>query len=184
MEKIENWGKSQGYICYLNEKTGLKHAYIVIGLALLSTLLLFNAVLNGFVLFIFAVLAPAYRTFKAIESPDKEDDTKMLYYWCVLGFLVLLDKFFGFVLALLWFPGLIRLGILLALTMGDYKLSKKVYEAVIEPVLRKYDVHIERATAVVRKTVEESGKEAADRARAYASEKIAQEVTKRSTGAS
>lgn len=44
----------------------------------------------------------AYASFKAIESPGKEDDKQWLTYWTVIGF-VQMGEYFSDIL-LYWFP--------------------------------------------------------------------------------
>ena len=160
MEYLDNIGKSQGFVGLIATKTGLRHAYVVIILGALTAFLLLHALLNGFILFMVAIIGPAYVTFKAIESPNKEDDTKMLYYWCVLGFFMIADRFFGFALDYLPFPGVFRFTFLVCLIVKDYALSKAIYDITIAPVLNKYKVYVDEATKVATDSVKEAAKEA------------------------
>eukprot|EP00831_Metopus_contortus_P053877 TRINITY_DN4527_c0_g1_i4.p1 TRINITY_DN4527_c0_g1~~TRINITY_DN4527_c0_g1_i4.p1 ORF type:complete len:230 (-),score=30.80 TRINITY_DN4527_c0_g1_i4:133-822(-) len=177
MESLDNWGKTQGYIGYLHVKTGLRHAYLVIILGVISFLLLLNAILKGFVLVAVGIIVPAYQTFKAIESPGTEDDTKLLYYWCVLGCLMILDRFLGFLLDYMWLPGVIRCAILLSLILMDYKLSKIVYDNTIGPLLRRYHIYIDRATASVNTAAKEGINDAKQMGTDIAAQKAAEAVT-------
>lgn len=44
----------------------------------------------------------AYASFKAIESPSKEDDKQWLTYWTVIGFVQMIEYFSD--ILLYWFP--------------------------------------------------------------------------------
>ena len=177
MEYLDNIGKSQGYVGFLATKTGLRHAYVVIILGALTAFLLLHALLNGFILFMVAIVGPAYITFKAIESPNKDDDTKMLYYWCVLGFFMIADRFLGFILDYLPFPGVLRFTFLVCLIVKDFAISKAIYEFTIAPVLKKYKIYIDEATKVATDSVKEAAKEASK-----AKEKLIGEAVKASMG--
>ncbi|KAL0482763.1 receptor expression-enhancing protein [Acrasis kona] len=59
------------------------------------------------------VLFPAYRTFKALESPNEEDDTRELKYWTVYAFIVATEIYFEWFLCYLPFYYEIKLALLL-----------------------------------------------------------------------
>jgi receptor expression-enhancing protein 5/6 len=180
MEYLDNLGKSQGYIGLLAEKSGLRHAYVVIIIALLSAFLLLNALLNGLILFLVAIIGPAYVTYKAIESPNKEDDTKMLYYWTVLGFFMIADRFFGFLLDFLPFSGVFRFIFLVCLIIKDFALSKTIYQMTIAPILNKYKVYVDEATKAAKDSVKSAATEAAKEA-SKVKDKLIEEGIKKAT---
>jgi hypothetical protein len=43
-------------------------------------------------------LFPAYYSFKAIESPNKEDDKQWLVYWVVYSFFTIIESFVSIIL--------------------------------------------------------------------------------------
>jgi receptor expression-enhancing protein 5/6 len=47
-------------------------------------------------------LYPAYHSIKALESPNKDDDTKWLTYWVVFALLSIIEYFSN--ILLYWFP--------------------------------------------------------------------------------
>lgn len=47
-------------------------------------------------------LYPAYRSIKALESPNKDDDTKWLTYWVVFALFSIIEYFSD--ILLYWFP--------------------------------------------------------------------------------
>lgn len=77
------------YATVIQEKTGLPR-YIMAGLAGVLTFIIvilsFNVrFLGSFVTNFIGFGYPAYKSIKAIESANKDDDTEMLIYWTVYG---------------------------------------------------------------------------------------------------
>lgn len=73
-------------------KTGQKRETLAYGF-LASTVLfiLLGGHLSQFTCNLIGFAAPAYASVKAIRSETKDDDTKWLMYWCVFGWLSVLD---------------------------------------------------------------------------------------------
>lgn len=85
--------KAQFLFNFIQSKTGIKRAYIFLGLALFFALYMifgyFAQLLCNFVGF----AIPAYASMRAIESTKKDDDTKWLTYWVVFACFSVVDFF-------------------------------------------------------------------------------------------
>eukprot|EP00826_Nyctotherus_ovalis_P021443 TRINITY_DN1691_c0_g1_i9.p1 TRINITY_DN1691_c0_g1~~TRINITY_DN1691_c0_g1_i9.p1 ORF type:complete len:138 (+),score=49.27 TRINITY_DN1691_c0_g1_i9:77-490(+) len=81
-------------------------------------------------------------SFRIIESPSTDDDTMMLRYWCVIGFVLFMNRYLGFLIEGLKIAGLIKLGIVYSLVMKKYKLSQRFYLYTIGPFLRLFDKYV------------------------------------------
>lgn len=65
----------------------------------------------------------AYASFKAIESPGKEDDKQWLTYWTVIGFVQMIEYFSD--ILLYWFPFyyLFKTLLVLYLALPQFRVS-------------------------------------------------------------
>lgn len=175
---VDDFGKKQDIICFLHAKTGLAHPVLVIIIFLTTIGLLLHALLNGVILLIVGILMPAYESFKAIESVDPNDDTKYLYYWVNIGFLLVIDRYFGWILNMMSYAGVFRFIVLVTFIANDYYVSKMVYDTTIRPFFEKYHKKIEEATQNVTKNAMEATQEATRLGKQFATEKISEEINK------
>lgn len=101
-EFLDEPGKIGTYMSLIEKSTGIKRIYIGKGLLVIALLYMifgyFAALICNFVGFIY----PAYVSLKALESPNKEDDTRWLTYWVVYAFFSVIEFFSDFIFS--WFP--------------------------------------------------------------------------------
>lgn len=95
----------------LSKKTHVEPGYFLGGGLILSALIILftmgGTILSG----VITVVYPGYKSIKALESKDTEDDDKVwLTYWCVFGIFTLIDEFGFILLSFIPFYFYIRLG--------------------------------------------------------------------------
>ena len=120
------------------ESTGLEKFYLVSIGAVLATGLLFA--IGGSILIVNLVgfLYPAYMSFKALNTPEPEDDTQWLTYWVVFSFLNLTEQITSFFVN--WIPlyFLFKVGFLLWCYLPTTLGANVIYKSFLKPQLEKH----------------------------------------------
>ena len=68
-----------------------------------------------YIVTLLGVAYPAFMSFRALESPEKEDDKLWLTYWVCFGSFNIIDQFAGIILAFIPFYYFLKLGFLVYL---------------------------------------------------------------------
>jgi len=149
------------------KKTGVNRTYIFCGVITVITLLLLfgGQTFAGFLSHLITFLYPAIASLKALETRQKDDDTKWLTYWVVFGFLGLFEFFGETLLSVLPFYYLVKTAFQLWLCLpGDSNGSMIVYHRVLRPfavrvlkidsgsVKGKINSHLDQAGSFLRET--------------------------------
>jgi len=121
---------------FINEKTqqDIKPRYFILGTGAFIVILLYLEIGAGFICNLVGFVYPSYASFRAIESPQKDDDVQWLTYWVVYGVFNLLEFFADFVQHWIPFYYFLKLGFLIFLMLPQTDGSKVVYESVIKPM--------------------------------------------------
>jgi receptor expression-enhancing protein 5/6 len=124
----------------------IPRALIVLAGVSVVSLVLFMTMSSNFFTTILGVAYPSYQSFRAIESKDKEDDTKWLTYWVVFGVLTIVEFFTDFILVWLPFYYWIKTGLLIGCMIPhEHNLSVMIYHQFIKPHFKKLEVAAEAA---------------------------------------
>ncbi|KAI8376918.1 TB2/DP1, HVA22 family-domain-containing protein [Blakeslea trispora] len=147
---------------YANEfeqKTGVPKSYVALGAAGVVFLMIFFNFAGQLLTNTISWLYPAYASFKAIETPDKEDDKQWLTYWTVIGF-VQTAEYFSDIL-LYWFPFyyLFKTLFVLYLALPQFKGAQTLYNRFLRPYLLEsqgnIDIHTNKFKAKVNEFTSE-----------------------------
>lgn len=132
------------WVATLSEKTGLSRFYVVVGLSVLVSLVVFFGVGAGFFCNVVGFVYPAYASFKAIESPDGADDTQWLTYWVVYAFFVILETFADLIMSWLPFYYALKFAFLLYCMHPRFNGAVVVYNDFIKPFLATHEKTVDR----------------------------------------
>uniref|UniRef100_A0A4W2I9G0 Receptor expression-enhancing protein n=1 Tax=Bos indicus x Bos taurus TaxID=30522 RepID=A0A4W2I9G0_BOBOX len=102
---------------------------------------------------------PAYVSIKAIESPNKEDDTQWLTYWVVYGVFSIVEFFSDLFLS--WFPFyyMLKCGFLLwCMAPSPANGADLLYKRIIRPFFLKHESQVDN----VVNDLKDKAKETAD----------------------
>ncbi|XP_030049347.1 receptor expression-enhancing protein 5 [Microcaecilia unicolor] len=102
---------------------------------------------------------PAYISIKAIESPNKDDDTQWLTYWVVYGIFSIIEFFSDIFLS--WFPFyyMLKCGFLAwCMSPSPANGAEIIYRRIIRPFFLKHQAQMDR----VVKDLKDKASETAD----------------------
>ena len=142
-EKWRNW------MNLIQEKTGIKGIYVVIGLIISVVLVYFN-IFDSVITNLVGTLYPAFWTIKSIEKDDLPSQKHWLIYWAVFGFFVLIDMFSPIIAKFIPFYLVLKILFLIWMFMPGTNGHRIFYEFVVKRIFRKYEEDIDDAIGVLQ----------------------------------
>ncbi|KAG0290071.1 ER membrane protein DP1/Yop1 [Linnemannia gamsii] len=139
--------------------TGVPKTYLALGGGAFFIVMIFFNFAGKLLSNILGWVYPSYRSFKALESPDHDDDKQWLTYWAVYGFVSILESFTD--ILLYWFPFyfFLKTVLLLWLMLPTFNGATIVYTRILRPFLAQHrneiDSHINRVKAKVSSVTSE-----------------------------
>lgn len=95
---------------------------------------------------------PAYKSFQAIESKIKGDDTQWLVYWVIFAIFSIMEVFVDLVLYWIPFYYAFKLAFLLWAMLPQTKGAKFLYDSFLKDFLKKNESRIDAALADAKKS--------------------------------
>ncbi len=96
-------------------------------------------------------LNPACKSFQAIETRNKGDDTQWLVYWVIFAFFSIVEFFVDILLYWIPFYYAFKLAFLLWAMLPQTKGAKFLYDAFLKDFLKKNESRIDAAMADAKK---------------------------------
>lgn len=123
----------------------------MLGGGLLLTLIIFFGVGAGSLCNVVGFAYPAFKSFEAIETKVKGDDTQWLVYWVIFAFFSIIEVFVDFLLYWIPFYYAFKLAFLLWAFLPQTRGAKFLYDSFLKDLLKKNESRIDAAMADAKK---------------------------------
>ena len=148
---FDQYGEN-GIIQQISEKSNMKPRHVLFSLLVLATLILTMPTTRSLLAVFTTFIVPAYKSYKALDTPDVNDDKKWLTYWIVYGFTQAVDTFLKSALGFAPIVSILSLLVLNYLHMSKEKGTELLYAKGIAPIFEKVEVFM----APIVKTIEDA----------------------------
>jgi len=123
----------------LHKKTGVKRAYLVMGIALFAVSFILFGFGAGPLCNLVGFAYPLYASFKAINSENTDDDSQWLTYWVVFALFTVVESFTDLFLYWIPFYHLMKMAFLVWCYLPHTMGALGIYKRIIEPFLIKHE---------------------------------------------
>ena len=136
---LEKWQKQMNLI---QEKTGIKGIFVILGLVLCVVFVYFN-ILDTIITNLVGTLYPAFWTIKSLEQNLVEEQKKWLTYWVVFGSFIIIDMSSVVIVKFIPFYFFLKILFLIWLFMPGSNGCTIIYYLVVKKIFRYYEDKIE-----------------------------------------
>lgn len=134
------------------EVTKVPKEYLVAGGAAATFLLIFFSIGAGSICSLVGFAYPAYKSFEAIEGPNKTDVTQWLIYWVVYAFFSIIEVFVDTLLYWIPFYYTFKMAFLVWAMLPQTKGAKYLYDSFLKDFLKKNESKIDKALSDAKKS--------------------------------
>ena len=143
----------------LQDKTNVPKEILVSGAAFVLGLIIIFGVGIGSLSGIVGFAYPAFKSFQAIETKHKGDDTQWLVYWVIFAFFSIMETFVDLILYWIPFYYAFKLAFLLWAMLPQTKGAKFLYDNFLKDFLKKNESRIDAAMEDAKKNAGAVGSE-------------------------
>lgn len=145
VDKLNKYGQRIPPIVKLSNAISVEPGYILGGIIGLIGLIILIAFGGHILTAVITVVYPAFKSIRALETKDTDDDDKVwLTYWVVFGVATLVDEFGFFILNIIPFYNYIKLLFFVWLMAPQTQGAQIVYRSILRPLLHAHKDKIER----------------------------------------
>ena len=149
---LEKWNNQMKLI---QDKTGIKGIYVVIGL-IISLILVYLNIFDTIITNLLGTLYPAFWTIKSIENNDLIEQKNWLTYWAVFSFFILLDMLSPIIIKFIPFYFVMKIMFLIWLFMPGTHGCKFIYNLIVKKIFRKYEDKVDNVFQKVGEAINEN----------------------------
>ncbi|GAX19903.1 hypothetical protein FisN_1Hh629 [Fistulifera solaris] len=143
----------------VEDKTGAPKEIVALGLAVVLGVAIIFGMGVGSLSSLVGFCYPAFKSFQAIETKHKGDDTQWLVYWVIFAFFSIMETFVDLLLYWIPFYYAFKLAFLLWAMMPQTKGAKYLYDTFLKDLLKKNESKIDAALAEAKKHAGAMGSE-------------------------
>ena len=134
--------KCYKYMNFIQEKTGIKGIFVILGLVISVVFVYFN-IFDSIITNMVGTLYPAFWTIKSLEQNIVEEQKKWLTYWVVFGFFIIVDTRSIVIVKFIPFYFLFKILFLIWLFMPGSNGCTLVYHFIVKKIVRFYEDKID-----------------------------------------
>ncbi|OZJ02975.1 hypothetical protein BZG36_03149 [Bifiguratus adelaidae] len=134
-QTLDNHLSNHAFFNEFERRTGIPKTSLFMTVFFLVVIMVFSNFAAGLVTNLIGWVYPAIKSFQAIESPQKDDDTQWLTYWTVFGFLSTLEYFSDRLVSFFPFYYTAKLAFILWLFLPQFQGAQVLYQRILRPQL-------------------------------------------------